>query len=130
MFDQFTTKVDQLIVSYSRWAGGFTGAAGQAAVEVHAGARGGRVPLEDLLDLVDAAARSVQFIAQQLVGGAGGGAETAVHATAQDGLGTLAEKAIAILFCKIRLHRINIISIRYPGTCGHGLRCLPGQTPV
>jgi hypothetical protein len=45
---------------------------------------------EHLLDQVDAAARAVELVAQQLVGGAGGGAEAAVHALAQDGLGRLA----------------------------------------
>jgi hypothetical protein len=35
-------------------------------------------------------ARAVQLVAQQLVGGAGGGAEAAVHALAQDGFGRLA----------------------------------------
>ena len=46
--------------------------------------RAGWLALEDLLDLVDAAARPIQFVAQQLVGRAGRGAEAAVHAGAQD----------------------------------------------
>ena len=46
--------------------------------------------LEHLLDEVDAAARAVELVAEQLVGRAGGGAEAAVHALAQDRLGFLA----------------------------------------
>ena len=49
--------------------------------------RVGCLAFQHLLDQVDAAARAVELVAQQLVGGAGGGAEAAVHALAQDGLG-------------------------------------------
>ena len=42
------------------------------------------VVLEHLLHQVDAAARAVALVAEQHVGGAGGGAEAAVHAAAQD----------------------------------------------
>ena len=48
------------------------------------GAGSGGATLEDLLDKVDASTRAVELIAQQLVGGAGRGAETAMHAGAQD----------------------------------------------
>ena len=50
-------------------------------------ARVGACALEHLLDQVDAAARAVELVAEQLVGRAGRGAEAAVHALAQDGLG-------------------------------------------
>ena len=49
-----------------------------------------RLAFEHLLDQVDAAARAVELVAQQLVGRAGGGAEAAVHALAQDRLGLAA----------------------------------------
>ena len=57
----------------------------QAAVDValHLGARRA-VVLEHLLHQVDAAARAVALVAEQHVGRAGGGAEAAVHAAAQD----------------------------------------------
>ena len=47
---------------------------------------GGRraVVLEEALDLVDAAARAVEFVAEQDVGRAGRGAEAAMDAGAQD----------------------------------------------
>ena len=43
--------------------------------------------LEHLLDQVDAPARAVELVAQQLIGRAGRRAETAVHAGAQDRVG-------------------------------------------
>ena len=49
-----------------------------------------RLAFEHLLDQVDAAARAVELVAEQLVGRAGGGAEAAVHALAQDRLGLAA----------------------------------------
>ncbi len=43
----------------------------------------GRLALEKLLHLVNAPARAVEFVAEQLVGRAGRVAKTAVHALAQ-----------------------------------------------
>jgi hypothetical protein len=54
----------------------------------------GRLAFEHLLDQVDAPARAVELVAEQLVGRAGGGAEAAVHALAQDGLGLAAVGAL------------------------------------
>ncbi len=59
----------------------------------------GRVAFQHLLDEIDAAPRSVELVAQQLVGRAGGVAETAVHALAQDRVGFTAEFGIPNLFC-------------------------------
>jgi hypothetical protein len=44
-------------------------------------------PFQHLLDQVDAAARAIELVAQQLVGRAGRGAEAAMHAAAQYLLG-------------------------------------------
>src|SRR5690606_4329541 len=65
---------------------GFARQAGQAAVQVRLRGRPGRAALQQLLDQVYAPARTVQFVALQLVGRARGIAEAAVHATAQDGV--------------------------------------------
>ena len=51
--------------------------------------------LEHLLHQVDAAARAVELVAEQLVGRAGGRAEAAVHALAQDGVGLPALRRVA-----------------------------------
>ena len=49
-----------------------------------------RLAFQHLLDEVDAAARAVELVAEQLVRGAGRGSEAAVHALAQDGVGLAA----------------------------------------
>ncbi|CDQ09730.1 protein of unknown function [Acidithiobacillus ferrivorans] len=51
------------------------------------GMPGGRGPGEELLDEVDAAAWTIQFVTEKLVGGTGGGAEAAVDTRAQNGVG-------------------------------------------
>jgi hypothetical protein len=81
--------LDQAAVLHAAGAGALAVAAGQAAVQVGLGGGRHRRALEHLLHQVDAAARAVELVAQQLVGGTGGGAEAAVHALAQDGLGGL-----------------------------------------
>ena len=48
-----------------------------------------------LLDQVDAAARPVEFVAEQLVGRAGRGAKAAMHALAQDRVGLAAVGRVA-----------------------------------
>ena len=53
-----------------------------------------RRSFEHLLDQIDAPARAIEFVAEQLVGRAGGGAEAAVHAAAQDGLGFVARGGV------------------------------------
>ncbi len=88
--DHGAADVHQTAVFHPGRAGGLAVAAGQAAVEVQLGGAGGRLAFERLFDLVDAAARAVELIAQQLIGGAGGGAKAAVHAVAQNGFGLLA----------------------------------------
>ncbi len=47
------------------------------------GAPGNRLALQHLLYQVYASARTVKFVSKQLIGGAGGGAEAAVHAGPQ-----------------------------------------------
>ena len=78
--------VEQPPVLHSRRTGTLAGPAGQAAIQVQLRARADRLALEQLLHEIDAAARTVELVAQQLVGRAGGQAETAVHAAAQNGL--------------------------------------------
>jgi hypothetical protein len=86
-------------------AGRFAGAAGQAAVEMQARLFSHRLAFEHLLDQVDAAARAVQFVAQQLVGRAGGGAKAAMHALAQDLLRLLAGAGVADKVSESGIHQ-------------------------
>ncbi len=85
--DHMAADVDQPTVLDPARAGRLAVAAGQAAVEVQLRAARDRRAFEHLLDQVDAPARPVELVAEQLVGRAGRGAEAAVHAFAQDGLG-------------------------------------------
>ena len=60
----------------------------QAAVDVldHVGG-GGLVPLQHLLDEIDAAARAIELVTEQHISGAGRKAEAAVNAGAQNLVG-------------------------------------------
>ncbi len=90
--------------SHAAGAGGLAVAAGQAAVKVQLRAARHRRAFEHLLHQVDAPARAVEFVAEQLVGGAGGGAEAAVHALAQDGFGRVAVARAFELGGQLGLH--------------------------
>jgi len=80
--------VDQLGVIDAGGAGGGAGQAGKAAVDVfdHLWRRI-CVGLQHFLDQIDAPARAIQLVAEQDIGGAGGGAEAAVDAFADHRLG-------------------------------------------
>src|SRR5690606_32290726 len=65
---------------------------------------GGRLSLGHLLDEVDASARPVELVAEQLVGRAGGSAETAMHAFAQDGFGFLPVGRALEPVCEMGFH--------------------------
>ena len=88
-FNHAAPDIQQAAVMHTRRAGGLAGAAGETAIQMQLRFGGGRRAFEHLLDQVDAAARTVEFIAEQLVRRAGGGAEAAVHALAQDAFGLL-----------------------------------------
>ena len=70
-------------------------AAGEAPVEVQSRALGDLASLERLLDQVDASARTVQLVAQQLIRRARRRAESAVDARAQDRVGLAAFGRVA-----------------------------------
>ncbi len=97
--------IDEVHVVDAAGTGGHAREAGEAAVDVALDLGAGRaVVLEHLLHQVDAAARAVALVAQQHVGGAGGGAEAAVHAAPQD-LVDLGDARVLQLLCReARLH--------------------------
>ena len=80
LLDHFAADVQQVVVLHPGRAGGLAVAAGQAAVQVLLGGARGRLPFQHLLDQVDAAARAVELVAEDLVGRAGRGAEAAMDA--------------------------------------------------
>src|SRR6202162_1499272 len=87
LLHQVAADVDKAPVFDSRGACRLARAAGDAAVQVQLRARGDRRALEHLLHEVDATARAVELVAQQVVGGTGREAEAAMHALAQDRVG-------------------------------------------
>ena len=87
LVDDAPADLDQVAVLHARRAGRLAVAAGEAAVEVDLRRARHRLAFEHLLHQVDAPARAVELVAEQLVGRAGRGAEAAVHALAQDRLG-------------------------------------------
>ncbi len=104
--EDLAPDVGEPAVLHARRAGGLAGAAGQAAVEVQLRAAPGRLAFEHLLELVDASARAVEFVAEQLVGRTGRGAEPAMHASAQNGVGLLAFGCFQELLGQMRLHKL------------------------
>ncbi len=66
---------------------------------------------QHVLDEVDAAARAVELVAERHIGGTGGGAETAMHAFAQDLFG-FGDMRIGELFGgEVGLHLLSVSAI-------------------
>ncbi len=86
----------------------------EAAIQVQLGFGRGGGAFEHLLDQVDAPARPVQFVAQQLVGRAGGVAEPAMHTGAQNLVRFFGAGQSFGLFAEIGLHA------KAPRTSGQG----------
>ena len=83
---EFASQVDQPPVLDAGRAGSLAGAAGEAPIEVVAGGFAGRPALDELLDQVDASARTVELVARHAIGGAGRQAEPAMDAVAEQRL--------------------------------------------
>ena len=85
LLDVLAGVIDQVHVVHAGRTGGHAGQARQAAVDMldHV-ARRRPVLLEHVLDQIDAPARAIELVAEQHIGRAGGGAEAAMHAGAQD----------------------------------------------
>ncbi|ABA49505.1 hypothetical protein BURPS1710b_3344 [Burkholderia pseudomallei 1710b] len=109
--DDLAADVDEPAVLDARRAGRLATAAREAAVEVLLRAARDFRALEHLLDQVDASARAVELVAEQLVGRAGRGAEAAVHAPAQDRVGVVAVGRVADEIGEVRLHRALEIGV-------------------
>ena len=104
-FDIGSCMIDEVHVVHAGGAGGHAGQAGEAAVDMadHLLA-GGAAGLQHVLDEVDAAARAVEFVAEQNEGRAGRGAETAMHAGSQDLVGDRCVGVAQLRVGKIGLH--------------------------
>jgi hypothetical protein len=104
LLDHPAADVGQASVPHAGRTGGLAVEAGEAAVQVQLGLAGGLDAFEHLLDQVDAATRAIELVAQQLVSRASGGAEAAVHAGAQDGVGLVAFRRALDEIGEIGLH--------------------------
>jgi hypothetical protein len=96
--------VQQSPVLHARGAGGFAGAAGEAAVEMQLCLCGSRISFKYLFYKINSSAWTIELIAQQLIGRASRSAETAVHAFAQDGVGFLALGRVPDEISELGLH--------------------------
>ena len=131
-FDQRPPDVDQPPILDARRTCGLAVAAGEATIEVQLRRCGDRAAFEHVLDEIDAATRSVQFVAQQQVRRARRVAKAAVDARAQDGIGFAAVARVAILGGKFGLHQQSAsIRPRLKMRCGSktalSLRCNPAS---
>ena len=106
LVDDAPADLHQVAVLHTRRAGGFAVAASQAAVEMQLRLARRRVAFEHLLHQVDAPARAVEVVAEQLVSRAGRSAEAAVHALAQNRFGLDAVGRVAKLRSERGLHAV------------------------
>src|SRR6218665_1536111 len=107
LVDDLAAYVQQMAVLHAAGAGAFAVAASQATVQVQLGFAARGLAFQHLLDQVDAPARAVELIAEQLVGGAGGAAKAAVHALAQYGFGFQAVGTVAVFGGESGLHGVD-----------------------
>ena len=101
---QAASDVGQPAIAHTGGAGGLARTATQTAIQMQACTRADRLTFEHALDEINAAARAVQFIAQQLIGGTSRGAKAAVHALAQNVLGLASFVAVAEFSSEFGLH--------------------------
>ena len=118
LFDMAPAVIDEVHVVHPGRAGRHAGQARQAAVDMLDGFRRDLPAfLKHVLDQVDAAARAVEFVAEQHVGRAGRGAKPAMDAAPQDlfrlrdiGVGELGQR-------KFGLQLVSFSRLR-SGPCG------------
>ena len=103
-FSERSTDIDQLTVLDTGGAGRLATAAGQTAIQMRQGFVSDRVSFEDLLDQVNPATWTIQFITQQLIGWAGRGTKSAMHTVAQDFIGALTEARVFVFIDEVCLH--------------------------
>src|SRR5262249_49370551 len=96
--------IHELSVPDTRGTGGLAAPARQASVKVQLCRTSRPRTLQHLLDLIDAATRAVELIAEQLIGRAGGEAEAAMNARAQDLLRPGSVGSLSDPVRKTRLH--------------------------
>ncbi len=105
-FDHDPSQIEQTSVTHPGRTGAFTGPAAQTAVQMPLRQSGNRIPLQHLLEQVDAPPRPIQFITQQLIGGTGRIAESTVYTAAQNCLQIPVFRFVLDKFRQSSLHAV------------------------
>ena len=123
--------VSEPAVAHSGRAGRLARAAGEAAIEMELGAGGDLRAFQELLDEIDPPARTVELVAEDLVGRTGRGAEAAVHALAQDGVRGASVGGIADEVGEAGLHSELLMRMDAAASAGarSARRARPGPAP-
>ena len=125
LLDILPRVIHQMHVMHAGRTGRHAGQAGQAAVDMPDRALVRRAALfQHVLDQVDAPARAVQLVAQHLIGRAGRGAKTAMHAGPQDLVRPGYARVFQLLWRECRLHRRSF----RVSPSGRGSGCHAGRT--
>ena len=104
VLDADAGEIDEMHIVHAAWAGGHAGEAGEAAVDMVADRRGHRALLEHLLHQIDAAARRIALVPEKHIGRTGGGAEAAMYATPEHGVGPGDGRILELLVGEIGVH--------------------------
>ena len=109
LLDIFAGLIHQMHIMHPRGTGRHAGQARQAPVDMLDRFRV-RVALilQHVLDEIDTPARAIELIAQHLIGGAGGGAEPAMHARAQDLVGARDLRVFKLFGGEFGLHMLSL----------------------
>ena len=121
--DAGARELDEMHVVHPTRAGGHAGEAGEAAVDMVHRRRRHLAALEHLLHQIDAAARAVALVAGQHIGRARGGAQPAMHAALEDGVGARDGRVGELERVEARLHG----SAQIPEYMRPGLRMPAGS---
>ena len=104
LIDDFSSDIEQMPILDTARTGGLAVQTRQAAIQVLlSAARHGRA-LEHLFDQINAPARAIEFIAQQLIGRTGRIAKSAVHTFADNGSRLIALWAVLEIRTQVGLH--------------------------
>ena len=106
--DQGATHIEQMAILHTTGAGALAAATRETPIQVLLRAPGGRLALEDLTDQIDAPAWAIELVAQELVGGASGGAKATMHTLAQHVLAGLGEQGVFVLGGEGGLHGADL----------------------
>ncbi len=117
LVDDAASNVEQPAILHTRRTRGLTGSASEASIQMNLGAARGLDAFEHLLHQINSAARSIELVAEQLIGGAGGRTKATVHAAAHDLLGFLAFGRVFDEIGELRSHGCDAL-LKDPGTAG------------